>query len=124
MDRSTWKRWERWWAERLGGVRVPVSGRARGDVPDVAHALYSIEVKAGKVLSPRLRAGMRQAVAAAHGTAKTPLLCVTHKVAGQRDAEHYVMPRLEDWLAWHGERAGSCPVEPLLTAPAPGEPNA
>jgi hypothetical protein len=32
-----WKRTERSIATRLGGQRVPVSGRARRDAPDIAH---------------------------------------------------------------------------------------
>ena len=40
MDKSTWKKWERWWADALGGdkvnaQRIPVTGRQSGDVPDV-----------------------------------------------------------------------------------------
>jgi hypothetical protein len=105
MHRATWKNWERFWAHQLGGVRVPVSGRARGDTPDVSHPLWAIEVKAGRVLSPRLRLGMRQAIAAARN-GQTPLLCISHTSAG-RPAEHYVMLRLRDWLDLHGGPAPS-----------------
>ena len=51
MKRSTWKAVERGFAEALGGRRVPVTGRSRGDAPDVAREKWSIEVKAGRVLS-------------------------------------------------------------------------
>jgi hypothetical protein len=40
-----WKRTERKIAAQLGGRRVPVTGRARGDAPDVAHDWLAIEVK-------------------------------------------------------------------------------
>ena len=100
---STWKFWERWWALQLGGKRVPVTGRARGSAPDVEHDRYSIEVKYGRVLSPRLTLGMHQAQAAAVGTGKTPLLCITHKTAGKRDAENYVMLTLADWQSLQGD---------------------
>jgi hypothetical protein len=100
MDRATWKAWERFWAHQLGGVRVPVSGRQRGDTPDVAHPLWAIEVKAGRVLSPRLALGMKQAVAAARN-GQTPLLCISHTSPG-RAAEHYVLLRLRDWQELHG----------------------
>lgn len=101
MNRSTWKAIERQWALWLGGVRVPVNGRQRGSAPDVEHPLYAIEVKAGKVMSERLREGMAQAVASSIGTGKIPLLCVSHSVQG-RPTEHYVVQRLSDWQAWNG----------------------
>lgn len=103
MNRETWKGWERWWAVQLGGHRVPVTGRQRGFAPDVEHPRYAIEVKAGRVLSERLGLGIRQAVAAAVGTTKTPLLCITHHTPGKRDTEHYVLLRLEDWMALTGD---------------------
>ena len=104
MNRSTWKQVERWWALQLGGRRVPVTGRQRGDAPDVEHPRYAIEVKAGKVLSSRLGLGIRQAVAASIGTGKTPLLCITH-TDGTRGVpnEHFVMLRLCDWQSLMGD---------------------
>ena len=42
---TAWKRTERRVAAELGGVRVPVTGRARGDAPDIAHDRLSLEVK-------------------------------------------------------------------------------
>ncbi len=107
MKRATWKQHERWWAMALGGRRVPVTGRSRGDTPDVEHPLYAIEVKAGKVLSPRLQLGVKQAVAAANGTGKTPLLCISHHAPGRRDVEHYVLLRLRDWQDLHGGPVGA-----------------
>jgi len=105
MNRATWKAIERWWAEQLGGVRVPVNGRQRGSAPDVEHDRYAIEVKAGRCMPTRLRDGMRQAMASAamHPTgSRTPLLCVSHSVAG-RPSEHYVILRLEDWQGLTGD---------------------
>ena len=111
-SRNRWKEIERFWAEQLGGKRVPVTGRQRGDMPDVDSPLYSIEVKAGRVMSARLRLGMRQAQAAAVKTGKIPLLCVSQSLrAGEGDSEgkpgrpgseHYILIRLEDWLALNG----------------------
>ena len=51
MDRSTWKNWERKWAEFLGGdevnaKRIPVTGSQSGDVPDVDTIKFAGEVKA------------------------------------------------------------------------------
>ena len=112
MTPRRWKAIETWWALQLGGRRVPVTGRARGDVPDVEHPTYAIEVKAGKCMSPRLREGMAQAVAAAVGTQKTPLLCVSHSVPNHR-TEQYVVMRLEDFQAWMGGPAEEvmCPSD-------------
>ena len=97
MNRATWKKIERDWAEWLGGQRVPVTGRHSGDVPDIEHPKYAIEVKAGKTMSTRLRHGMDQAVKAGEATEKIPLLCVTHNQGPGKPKEHYVITRLEDW---------------------------
>ena len=40
---KNWKACERNVAEHLGGKRVPVSGRARGDAPDIEHPELTIE---------------------------------------------------------------------------------
>ncbi len=45
-----WKACERRVAELLGGRRVPVSGRQRGDAPDVMHEWHSIELKSRRRL--------------------------------------------------------------------------
>ena len=45
MTDKSWKATGRAVAARPGGERVPVTGRQRGDVPDVAHGWLSIEVK-------------------------------------------------------------------------------
>ena len=66
MDKSTWKKWERWWADVLGGdkvnaQRIPVTGRQSGDVPDVETIKFACEVKAGKVVSSRTLKAVDQA---------------------------------------------------------------
>ena len=107
---ATWKAWERFWGLALGGRRVPVTGRTRGDAPDVEHDRYAIEVKYGRVLSSRLRLGMAQARAAAVAhPGRIPLLCITQTVQGQRDNEHYVMLTLADWQLLTGD--GACSDE-------------
>ena len=98
MNRSTWKRHEREWAELLGGKRVPVSGRQRGDQPDVAHPDYSIECKAGAILSTRLLDGMEQAIAAMKD-GQTPIVCISNrKKGGQNTSAKYVLMRAEDFV--------------------------
>ena len=60
-----WKSCERRVAKLLGGKRVPVSGRSRGDCPDVEHPTLSIECKSRKKLPAWMEDAMRQAEAAA-----------------------------------------------------------
>jgi hypothetical protein len=105
VHRNTWKSLERFWAAKLGGKRVPVSGRTRGDQPDVEHPLWAIEVKSGKTLSSRLQEGMAQAVKSAEiaferepgKPKKIPLLCITHSRMGSKGSVHWVAMRLEDF---------------------------
>ena len=101
MDRSTWKREELWWAEQLGGRRVPVTGRQRGDAPDNEHPRYSIEVKAGRVMSSRMRQAMEQALACCNPQQR-PLVCITQNSGRGKPKEHYVLMKLEDFLATQG----------------------
>ncbi len=60
-----WKTAERRIAEELGGRRVPVSGRQRGDAPDIDHPTLSIEVKSRKRLPAWIKDAMEQAEASA-----------------------------------------------------------
>jgi hypothetical protein len=62
---KNWKACERRIAEEIGGVRMPVSGRGRGDSPDVDHPSLSIEVKSRKKLPAWLLDAIAQAEAAA-----------------------------------------------------------
>ena len=96
--RGSWKRIEREWAERLGGKRVPVTGRGRGDAPDVDHPTLSIEVKAGKTISDRLRNGMDQCRASAKGD-QYPILCVTQSRAGNQGNLNWVMLEADTFIA-------------------------
>ena len=50
-----WKQAERRIAKLLGGRRIPITGRQRGDVPDIEHDALSIEVKSRKALPAWLR---------------------------------------------------------------------
>jgi hypothetical protein len=56
-----WKTCERKVAALLGGMRVPVSGRGRGDSPDIQHDFLSIEVKSRKKLPTWIEDAMTQA---------------------------------------------------------------
>jgi len=59
-----WKACERRVAELLGGRRVPVTGRQRGDAPDIEHDALSVEVKSRKSLPAWLLGALDQAHAA------------------------------------------------------------
>lgn len=65
MPERRWKATERRIAALLGGKRVPVSGRGRGDAPDVAHPWLSIEVQDRASLPAWLVKALAQAEAAA-----------------------------------------------------------
>lgn len=102
-ERGTWKASERRFAELLGGVRVPVTGRQRGAAPDIAHAIYAIEHKYGRVMSARMVEAVEQAEASAadsakRGEFKTPLVTIENVRAGKRDNGRFVLMRLEDFL--------------------------
>tara|TARA_R100001510_G_C7502758_1_gene105749 strand:+ start:90 stop:479 length:390 start_codon:yes stop_codon:yes gene_type:complete len=104
MDKSVWKRWERWWADAIGGdavnaVRNPVTGRSgrAGHVPDVESIKFALEVKAGKVVSNRTLKAVQQARDAGNATRKIPIVAQTHKV-NQNTAVHLVTMELDVFL--------------------------
>jgi len=102
VDRSTWKNWERKWAEFLGGdkvnaKRIPVTGRQSGDVPDVETIKFAVEVKAGKVVSSRTLKAIEQARKAGIATRKIPIVAQTHKI-NKNNAIHLVTMELDVFL--------------------------
>ena len=72
-----WKQAERRIASILGGVRFPVSGRRRGDAPDVLHPRLSVEVKSRSKLPAWIEEGMRQAESSSTN-GRVPV-CVLHQ---------------------------------------------
>lgn len=103
MSEAPWKVAERRIAEVIGGRRVPVSGRARGDVPDIHHAWLCPEVKSRRTLPAWLIEALAQARAAA-GPHQLPV-AVLHET-GHRYGHALVVVRLDDWLDWFGDGAG------------------
>lgn len=95
-NRDRWKRTERRIAAELGGQRVPVTGRSRGDAPDIEHDRFSIEVKERQELPGWLRDAMAQAVAAATGD-RIPVTILHER--GQRYRDCYAVVRLSDLAA-------------------------
>jgi hypothetical protein len=93
MTNPAWKRTERVIAARLGGQRVPVSGRQRGDAPDVAHDRLSIEVKHRKSIPGWLRDAMHQAAASSTNGRLPVAIIHTH---GGRHGDDLCLIRLSD----------------------------
>jgi hypothetical protein len=93
LPEKGWKKAERRIAELLGGRRVPVSGRQRGDVPDVDHPILSIEVKTRRSIPAWLEDAMKQAEASARD-GQVPV-AVLHE-HGQRYRDAFVVVRLSD----------------------------
>ena len=115
MPERRWKATERKIAALLGGRRVPVSGRGRGDAPDVAHPWLSIECKDRTSLPAWLLEALAQAEASA-----TPLQlpnAVLH-AAGERHAQALVVLRLADFIEWFGDTGNSviCRRSPAAAA--------
>jgi hypothetical protein len=90
-----WKACERRIAQLLGGQRVPVSGRTRGDAPDIAHERLSIEVKSRKTLPAWLLDALAQARAATKD-GRVPV-AVLHQ-DGQQYGDALVVMRLADFV--------------------------
>ncbi|MEJ5225350.1 MAG: hypothetical protein WHV44_12910 [Anaerolineales bacterium] len=99
MGDKAWKRTERTIAARLNGQRVPITGRARGSAPDIAHPWLSIEVKHRKRLPLWLLEALDQARAAA--TDRQMPICILHQ-AGERHDNDLVLMRMSDFVAWFG----------------------
>ena len=99
MTDKPWKATERAVAGILGGRRVPITGRQRGDAPDVAHQVFSVEVKHRQNIPAWLKDAVAQAVAAA--TPQQLPLAVLHE-AGQRHGNDLVVIPLSKFTAWYG----------------------
>lgn len=100
MTGTAWKQTERFVAGVLGGRRVPITGRQRGDVSDIAHDRYSIEVKrkSGPYAFPVwLRTAIEQADAASDGK-KVPIVVIEHAHGRGHSQDHYVLLRLNDFV--------------------------
>jgi hypothetical protein len=100
--RGTWKASERRMAARMGGKRVPVSGRQRGDQPDIADATIadiplSIEHKYGRrILSARLHEALDQADAAKRSQDEIAAVTVEEVRDGKMN-RHLVVIDAADW---------------------------
>lgn len=96
MGDKRWKATERKVAALLGGRPVPVSGRGRGDAPDVAHPWLSIECKDRATLPLWLLDALDQAEQSAT-SAQLPAAFL-HRAGDRLDAALVVL-RLSDFVA-------------------------
>lgn len=96
-----WKQAERRIAQILGGRRIPVSGRGRGDNPDIEHPTLSVEVKARAGFPAWLEDALRQAEASAV-EGKTPV-AILHPDR-RRYSEALVVLRLSEFAELVGGR--------------------
>jgi len=96
---APWKRVETAIAARLGGERIPVSGRQRGDQPDIRHDTLSVEVKLRGSLPGWLTDAMNQATAASRD-GRIPLVVLHPK--GGRHADDLCVLALADLAALVG----------------------
>jgi hypothetical protein len=97
-----WKACERRVAELLGDRRVPVSGRTRGDCPDIEHPTLSIECRSRTKLPAWIEDAMNQAEASARGR-QLPVV-VLHEDRAPC-AQSLVVARLQDF-ADHLKKGG------------------
>ena len=99
MDK-TWKKFERWvgtFLTELGdqALRVPVTGRTRGDSPDVTSDYLSIECKYRKQIPLWIKDAMAQAVASSR-EGKTPVVFLKEK--GVSFDETLIIFRAKDFM--------------------------
>ena len=100
MADKLWKRAEREIAERIGGKRVPVTGRGRGSEPDIRHEWLSVEVKSRNSIPAWIKDAMAQAVASIRGD-QLPIVVIHENGARYDDA--LVMVPLKDFTLWFGD---------------------
>lgn len=93
---TTWKAVELKIASLLGGKRIPVSGRARGDSPDIAHDFFSVEVKHRESLPEWIADAMNQAKESDKDGGKYPLVILHEK--NQKFTESYAVLSLGDLI--------------------------
>lgn len=106
MSDKAWKRSERETAGLIGGERVPITGRQRGDAPDVWHDWLSVECKHRKGVPKWLRTAVSQALAAVRGEQLAVSIIHQH---GSRHGDDLVVMRLSDFQAWFGDVLAGAP---------------
>lgn len=95
-QRATWKAYERAVAKFLGGLRVPITGRARGDAPDINTPLFAVEVKLRKNFPVLIAKAMQQAEASVRDS-KLPLVVIGKAGIGHPVRKSLAVMYLEDF---------------------------
>jgi hypothetical protein len=114
---TTWKKVELEVARRLGGNRLPITGRIRGSAPDGETAWLCIEVKHRKTLPKWLHNAMEQAVLSVLSKEdrqhKIPIVVLHEKykahdenfvIMRQQDFENLLSLPGQDWKELKDER--------------------
>lgn len=100
MTDKAWKACERRVAKYIGGERVPITGRQRGDVPDIEHNFLVPEVKYKNKMPAWIYDALNQAEAAQRRTSQMPCVILVEK--GQKIGDALIVFRLGDarahWL--------------------------
>ena len=109
MTDKDWKRNERETAKRLGGRRVPVTGRQRGDQPDIEHGGLSIECKKRNNIPNWIKDAVDQAVASIKNPEQVPIVQI-HEKYQRRDNDLIIM-RLCDFekISWWDDNDDAAP---------------
>jgi hypothetical protein len=95
-----WKACERRIAELLGGTRIPVSGRTRGDTSDIEHPTLAIEVKGRRRLPTWIEDAVQQPEACAE-VGQLPI-AVLHQDR-RPYLESLIVTRLGDFSSYLGK---------------------
>jgi len=94
MSDKSWKRFERYVAEQLGGRRIPVSGVSSGFKGDVLHDWFFVECKWGKQIPKTIMNWFSRADG--QNKDKGKVVLVVMKPRGVR--EEFVLLRFRDFL--------------------------
>jgi len=92
--RAAWKSCETRVAKYIGGERVPVTGRQRGDAPDIKHPWLSVEVKYRKKLPDWIKDAMCQARASQIGH-QMPVVILCEK--GEETGKAWILTPLSEF---------------------------
>ena len=95
MADKAWKACERRVAKYIGGERVPITGRQRGDAPDIKHAWLSVEVKYRKKMPEWIKDAYSQAVASKKGPHSMPVVILCEK--GEDIGKAWILTELNEF---------------------------
>lgn len=94
MSDKAWKACERRVAKYIGGERVPITGRQRGDAPDIEHNWLSPEVKYRRNLPEWIKDAFSQAKASAK-PCQAPVVILCEK--GEETSKYWICMELGEF---------------------------